>query len=87
MDEWVKWLIGLGFAVVSAAGGWLSSALNKHSTRIDELHSRINDVRDQYVRRAEYLENLSRFEREIEALRGDIKAFQALLLDRLPPKK
>lgn len=82
------WMLGAGITLALGVGGWVVTALNRLSSRIekqrDELHSRVNVVRDEYAKKAEVDALMSRLDRDISAIRADLAEVRAVILERLP---
>lgn len=77
MDETTKWLIGVLFGGFSAVAAYARHVATKIETGDDELHHRINQVRDEYVKRVDLDAHISRVESRLrdtrEELRDDIR--------------
>ena len=77
MGEETKWLIGLLTGGVLTIGGVMIAAFNRLADRItrgDEvLHSRINDVREEYVRRSDLDGHLTRVDVQFRELKTEIR--------------
>ena len=72
------WLQVLGFILaligsIFTVGKWLLSKITETWTAIDELHKRINDVKDTYVRRDDFKETIERMTAEAQATRRELK--------------
>lgn len=72
------WLQVLGFILslivaIGTAGKWLLFKVTETWTAIDDLHKRINDVKDTYVRRDDFKETIERVTNEAHATRKEIK--------------
>lgn len=68
MEDTIRWIIGLGLSLVGvgAAAYWrLYDMLHKES---DILHSRINNIRDKYVRRDDNEKSFARIDKKLERM-------------------
>lgn len=84
----LQWLIGVSLTVVLSVAGIAAGAFRAMSARLDrqteklaraigdgddKLHERINRVRDDYVRRVDLDGHLSRFDKNFDEIRRDLK--------------
>jgi hypothetical protein len=79
-------IAGLVFGVAALIGAAI--ARDRQITRMitdgeEKLHARINDVRDQYVRRDDLDKHMQRWEKTLEDLRADMKEGNRQTNDRL----
>lgn len=51
MEDWLKWGLGIAFGLLTTV---VSYMINKQSTDVRNLHARIDDVKDKYVRRDDF---------------------------------
>jgi len=63
MDFDAKWIIGTIITVLIAVTGLLIGVFRNLSTKISTLHSRIDNVKDDYVRRDDFNTHIERIER------------------------
>lgn len=63
MDFDAKWIIGTIITVLIAVTGLLIGVFRNLSTKISTLHSRIDNVKDDYVRRDDFNTYIERIER------------------------
>lgn len=77
MDDELKWVIGLevslamAFLTVLVAGFYrLSDSIRRGD---DVLHARVNTIRDEYVRRSDLDNHLSRIEVSMRDIRAEMK--------------
>ncbi|PCH93374.1 MAG: hypothetical protein COB84_09640 [Rhodobacteraceae bacterium] len=89
----LKWVIGLITAVVSAIlGGFYKVGVRqsrfeaKMSDRHADLHDRIEEVKDGYVRRDDFHDHMSRQEKSADALKASVNKLDEKL-DRLLGRK
>lgn len=58
MEDWMRWGVGLAFAALSAVIGYIMAAhgnlSRKQSEDVKQLHAKIDDVKDKYVRRDDF---------------------------------
>lgn len=84
MSEELKWLLGIAATVTLGALGFLINAFNNLSTRQkvdnDAIHSRINDVKDNYVKRSDLEAHMHRLEKSMDDVRDGVKETNATLL-------
>ena len=97
MDSDFKWLIGTTLAFVSLVGGIIArdrnlmamledmkDQLRGHTTRTgNELHERVNSVKDEYVRRVDLDGHIVRIEKSMDGLRADAKTHNDAVNTRL----
>lgn len=91
MDNQVlQWIVGIFLTVFLAVSGWFIAALRSMGARIKDgdeaLHSRINDVRADYVRRDDYKDAMSELKQTVEAAREESNANHRALLMALNNK-
>lgn len=76
-DEAARWFIGIEITVAVAMATALLAAFYRLSDAIrhgdDALHTRINAVRDEYVRRADLENHMSRIDGAMHDMRVEIK--------------
>jgi len=76
-DEILRWLIGTAVTVSLTIIGALLAAFYRLSDAIkkgdDALHERVNDVRDQYVRRSDLDGHMARIDGSMRDMRADMK--------------
>jgi hypothetical protein len=76
-DEALRWLIGIEITVALTLVGALLAAFYRLADAIrkgdDALHERVNDVRDQYVRRSDLDGHMARIDGSMHDLRSDMK--------------
>jgi uncharacterized protein YPO0396 len=77
MDENVKWVVGFLFSLILAVASYARYVSNMIKVGDDQLHHRINQTRDEYVKRVDLDAHISRVESRMrdlrEELRSDIK--------------
>jgi uncharacterized protein YPO0396 len=74
MDENVKWAISFLFGLIVAAAGYTRHVSNMIKVGDDNLHHRINQTRDEYVKRVDLDAHISRVESRIRDLREEWRA-------------
>lgn len=76
-DDVLRWLIGIEITVTLTSIGALLAAFYRLSDAIkkgdDALHERVNDVRDQYVRRSDLDNHMARIDGSMRDVRADMK--------------
>lgn len=91
MAEDLKWVVGILFAAIAAIGGWIArdrtltnmirdgdgEARREAKSAADQLHERINRVRDEYAKRVDLDDHVRRVEKSVDGLREDMKAATA----------
>jgi len=75
MEENVKWLLGFMITVIIAAAGYARHVSNMIKVGDDALHHRINQTRDEYVRRVDLDAHLSRQDRQFVELKQEFRDF------------
>lgn len=82
-EVWTAFTVLLGIGI--SATGWVYSRMSKIYDRLDtmvnhmttednKLHTRIDDVRDQYVKREDMLTHMVRIEKTQDAILSELKA-------------
>lgn len=71
MDKDLQWAIGLAVTWTTIFGGAAFGFVRSVATRFGEVHTRINDVRDKYVRRDDLDGHLRRIEKSIDDMREE----------------
>ena len=87
-EEALRWLVGLSVTVILSIGGIAIGAFRAMSAKLDraveaiettmrnedaQLHSRINQVKDTYVRRDDFDKHMDRMDRRLNEIRSDQK--------------
>lgn len=76
-DETLRWIIGIEITVAVAFASALLAAFYRLSDAIkkgdDALHTRVNDIRDEYVRRADLDCHMQRIDESMRDMRSDMK--------------
>lgn len=76
-DEAMRWFIGIEITVAVAFASALLAAFYRLSDAIrkgdDALHTRVNDIRDEYVRRTDLDGHMQRIDNSMHDLRSDMK--------------
>lgn len=76
-DEAMRWFIGIEITVAVAFASALLAAFYRLSDAIrkgdDALHTRVNDIRDEYVRRTDLDGHMQRIDGSMRDLRSDMK--------------
>lgn len=77
MVEDTKWLIGILSGGVLTIGGVMIAAFNRLADRITQgdnvLHGRVNDVREEYVRRVDLDSHLTRVDVQFRELKSEMR--------------
>lgn len=77
MDETTKWLIGALFGLFSGVAAYSKHVAAQIKDGDDELHHRVNQIRDEYVKRVDLDAHMNRVESRLrdtrEELREDIR--------------
>ena len=91
MDADIKWIIGIGLSVVvafvSAVIGAFKSLTNKITKNTYELHSRVDEVKDKYVRRDDLDGHIQRIDRSLHDLRKEVAENHRQLMVELSKSK
>lgn len=74
MDGDLKWVIGLAVSMVLAFGTIMIGAFRNVSAKIAELHGRVDDVKEKYVRRDDLDGCIMRIDQNIRDLRDEMHA-------------
>ena len=76
-DEAMRWFIGIEITVAMAFASALLTLFYRLSDAIKKgdnvLHERVNDVRDQYVRRSDLDGHMTRIDGSMRDMRADMK--------------
>lgn len=76
-DDVLRWLIGIEITVSLTIIGALLAAFYRLSDAIkkgdDALHERVNDIRDEYVRRTDLDGHMTRIDGSMRDMRADMK--------------
>lgn len=88
MTAEMQWLVGTALTVILSIGGIAIGAFRAMSAKLDsaveaieatmrsedaQLHSRINEVKDKYVRRDDFEKYTDRMDRRLDEIRSDQK--------------
>jgi len=77
MDENVKWALGFLLSLITVVAAYTRHVSNMIKVGDDNLHHRVNQTRDEYVKRVDLDAHISRVESRMrdlrEELRGDIR--------------
>ncbi|WP_421782599.1 hypothetical protein [Kiloniella litopenaei] len=65
-------MVGVGGFIIAVIGQALVM-VRWFNNRFDQAHSRINEVKENYVRRDDHNKEVNRLEKDLEALRSDIR--------------
>lgn len=74
MDGDLKWVIGLAVSMVLAFGTIMIGAFRNVSAKIAGLHSRVDDVKEKYVRRDDLDGHILRIDQNVRDLRDEMRA-------------
>ena len=74
MDGDLKWVIGLAVSMVLAFGTIMIGAFRNVSAKIAELHGRVDDVKEKYVRRDDLDGQIMRIDQNVRDLRDEMRA-------------
>lgn len=61
----------------------LATAVKAMQGAVEQVHSRINDVRDQYVKQSDFDRHIGRFETEMKSIGGDVRRQHEHLTGRI----
>ncbi|MFY7925575.1 MAG: hypothetical protein ACOVN5_07175 [Aquidulcibacter sp.] len=75
MEETAKWLLGLITTIGLAMTGYVRHVAQKAQTDSDMLHSRVNQIRDEYVKRIDLDAHMARQDRTAAELKAELKEF------------
>lgn len=74
MSEDLKWAFGLMLTLIFGVAGYARHISTSIKTGDDVLHHRINEVRDDYVKRDDFDAHLARSESRMRELRDELRA-------------
>lgn len=92
MGEEIKWVIGIGLTISISLITALIAAFRNLATRVStgdrDLHKRIDDVKDKYVRRDDLDAHIRRIEKGIDDVKDEMRENHKQVLAVLTnPKK
>lgn len=73
MQNDIQWLIGIAVTAVMAVGGMLLGAFRSVSGKFANVHGRIDDVKEKYVRRDDLDGHIQRIYTNIQALKDETR--------------
>lgn len=87
MSEDLRWVIGIAVSIVlffsTALIGAFRSLSAKMAERSGEIHKRIDDVKDKYVRRDDLDGHLNRIDRTVQEVREEMRDQHKQVMDAL----
>lgn len=94
-EDTIKWLVGLfvtGAGMLGATIAGLRRSIQNGDDKLaaqmrdadNQLHERVNRVRDEYVKRADFDATYGRIEARLAEMRTEQKEMSRLILERLP---
>lgn len=81
-EHW-EWAVGLLVTLGLAVIGAFRNLAAKMSDGDAKLHKRIDDVKDNYVRRADLDDRLEPLNTQVRELRGELKDYNERVIDAL----
>lgn len=77
MDQDLKWLVGIAVTICLAVFGAIVTSFRTLAARISsgnsELHKRVDDVKEKYVRRDDLDGHISRMDASLKELRDEVR--------------
>ncbi len=76
MEEFARWLVGIGMAFAAVVGGIIirdRQVMGAIKAGDDQLHERVNRTRDEYVRRDDLDQHIRRIEKSVEEMRVEMR--------------
>jgi hypothetical protein len=90
MEADLKWVIGVGVSLtvtlVTAIIAAFRNLANRISTGNRDLHKRVDDVKDKYVRRDDLDGHITRIERNLQEIRDENRENHRQLLEAVTRK-
>lgn len=83
MGDELRWLIGIGVTIMGMIVGGFYHLSGRIKSGDDDLHERVNKVRDEYVRRTDLDGHLARIDGNVNELRREIREGQKDTTERL----
>jgi predicted heme/steroid binding protein len=83
MDGDLKWVIGIAVSMVLAFGTAMVGAFRNVSAKIANLHGRVDDVKEKYVRRDDLDGHIQRLDGNVRDLREEMRENHRQLLEVL----
>ncbi len=87
MDEDWKWFLGIAASMFASWGAILIGSFRNLSARITkgngELHARIDNTRENYVRRDDFSKTTERIERAIEKMESELRDHNTKVLQAI----
>lgn len=87
MDADLKWLLGLAATMAATFGTIMIGAFRNMSAKIAGLHSRIDDVKEKYVRRDDLDGHIMRIDQNVRDLRDEMRANHQELIRALSKRQ
>ena len=81
-DDW-RWLVGQAIIVLLAFIGQHVRLAARIDKKTDELHARVNEVRDNYVKTSDLDKNLQRIDGSVSEMRREMHAMQEALAKKM----
>lgn len=73
MDENVKWLLGFILTIGAGLAGYTRHVAGQIKDGDDNLHARVNQIKDDYVKRTDHESALARMEQAMRDMRAEMK--------------
>lgn len=87
MDDDLKWVAGVAITSMVFLCGTLIAAFRNLAARISntsgELHGRIDDVKDNYVRRDDLAGHIGRIENQMTEMRTEMRESNAKVIEAI----
>lgn len=80
MEPWAQVLVGVGSLltpIVLAAFARDRALMGMINSQTSQIHERINRTRDDFVRRDDLAEHLSRLDKQFDDMRADLRSLSA----------
>jgi uncharacterized protein YPO0396 len=74
MDENVRWVLGFLLSLIALVAGYARHISNRIEAGDNALHHRINQTRDEYVKRVDLDAHISRVEARMRDLREELRS-------------
>lgn len=81
-DDW-RWLVGQAIIAVGLFVAQYTRLSSRIDKKTDELHARVNEVRDNYVKTPDLDRNLQRIDGSVSEMRREMHAMQEALAKKM----
>lgn len=83
MDNDLRWVIGLFVTIALALAGSIIGTFRHISAKIGALHTRVDEVKEKYVRRDDLDGHLTRMDKAVYELREEMRDNHRQIVDLL----